>query len=145
MMQGLQSFVRLHGYLLYNIDIDQDNPFYEPMETFSFVYFPNEQVLFSVYEHSSNSCLDNHILTLKNQYSLCHQNLLHRNSVFRKSALEEGYFGLNFELCVCQIFFLHFSDRRSLIFWWWWCDKHYIICNRDYWQETYIKKYRFFG
>lgn len=24
MMQGLQSFVRLHGYLLYNIDVDQD-------------------------------------------------------------------------------------------------------------------------
>lgn len=46
MMQGLQSFVRRHGYLLYNIDIDQDNPFYEPMETFSCVYFPNAQVLY---------------------------------------------------------------------------------------------------
>lgn len=133
-MQGLQSFVRRHGYLLYNIDVDQDNLwrlshlFTSRMCKFYFQYM-NTEVTVALTTIEWPWRIDTVYVTR----SICSG-----NQFYGKSALEEGYFGLNFELCVCQIFFLHFSDRRSLIFWWWWCDKHYIICNRDYWQETYI-------
>lgn len=111
MMQGLQSFVRRHGYLLYNIDVDQDNPFYEPMETFSFVYFPNVQVLFSVYEHRSNSCLDNHRMTLKNRYSLCHQKHLQRKSVLREICTRRRLLWFKFwALCLPNIFSAFFRS-----------------------------------
>lgn len=75
------------------------------METFSCVYFPNAQVLFSVYKHRSNSCLDNHRMTLKNQYSLCHQKHLQRKSVLREICTRRRLLWFKFwALCLPNIF-----------------------------------------